>query len=443
MSSGPARRGPRFEPVAELPVAAGATVYAEGWQSWSPVGVYRTGESSPPAPDALHQTMGWRPETPVPEDAIQGEGILALVVPGEPVRAWFAPEPSRAVASLRLAALPDRVVVSADAPVRELAVEGGLDDALAAIGDELSPGAVASVPPGWCSWSCYFSHVTEADVVENLCAAARLSLPVGIVQIDDGHEACIGDWLDSSPRFGSLRSAAAQIAAAGLRPGVWTAPFLVGERSTLAAAHPDWLVDGADGGCNWHQRLRVLDVTHPAAAEHLAHVYGTLAEWGFGYHKLDFLYAGALAGRRYGDCPPFEAYREGLRLIRAAAGPDAILLASGAPLLPSIGLVDAMRIGGDVLPESPAEAPDLAHAIRITKARSWMHARLWANDPDCLVARPEIAGRETWAAHLEDYRGVAFSSDRLATLDERGLELTRRVLRPSSTEPLSPRPARP
>jgi alpha-galactosidase len=57
-----------------------------------------------------------------------------------------------------------------------------------------------------------------------------------------------------------------------------------------------------------------------------------------------------------------------------------------------------------------------------------MNGRLWVNDPDCLVARPEIAEREALAMHLEGYAGVAFSGDRLARLDERGLALTRRVL---------------
>jgi len=51
------------------------------------------------------------------------------------------------------------------------------------------------------------------------------------------------------------------------------------------------------------------------------------------------------------------------------------------------------------------------------------------------VARPEIAEREAWAAHGEAFGGLAFSGDRLAALDDRGLELTRRVLRPSSTTP--------
>ena len=45
-----------------------------------------------------------------------------------------------------------------------------------------------------------------------------------------------------------------------------------------------------------------------------------------------------------------------------------------------------------------------------------------------LVARAQIRDREAWAAFLEAYGGVAVSGDRLSELDERGLELTRRVL---------------
>ncbi len=126
--------------------------------------------------------------------------------------------------------------------------------------------------------------------------------------------------------------------------------------------------------------------------------------------------------------------------MREGAGSKAILLGCGAPLLPSIGLVDAMRIGADVLPEPSgdppvAAEPDLGEVIARTRARTWTHGRLWVADPDCLVARPELAEREAWAAHVEAFGGLAFSGDRLAALDDRGLELTRRVLRPSSTTP--------
>ena len=73
-------------------------------------------------------------------------------------------------------------------------------------------------------------------------------------------------------------------------------------------------------------------------------------ELGIDYFKIDFVYAGALAGRRHQDLPPVEAYRRGLRLIREAIGPDAYLLGCGVPILPSIGLVDAMRVGPDIAP---------------------------------------------------------------------------------------------
>jgi alpha-galactosidase len=402
-------------------------VYAEGWQSWSPIKMLRIGETSQRAPDEHSQTSGWRPGKPVPAGVIQAEGVLALAPRDGPAQAWFAPAPDREVATLRLREVGGRLQLSADGAVEELRADD-LAGVLAAVGDRLRTQPVKKIPPGWCSWSCYFSHVTEDDVVENVEAALRLALPIEIAQVDGGPAAAIGDWLDVRPGFGSLPRLAERIRSAEMRPGVWTAPFLVSPTSALAISHPDWLVQGSDAGVHWDQRMRILDVTRPAAAEHLVEVFRTLSDWGFSYYKIDFLYAGAIDGRRQGDASAIGAYREGMRLIREAVGQDAILLACGAPLLPSIGQCDAMRIGPDVLPESPGQQPDLESLMRITGIRSWMNGRLWVNDPDCLVARPEIGEREALASYLEEYAGVAFAGDRIGTLDERGLELTRRVL---------------
>jgi alpha-galactosidase len=407
----------RFRAIADLPLAG--EVYAEGWQTWSGVNVYHPGQTSPRASDDRAQTVIFRPDTPVPAGVIQAEGVVAVATPGEPARAWFAPQPAREVPTLRLQEKRDRWELSADGPVEEVQGET-LWGALEAVGDRLRIGAVRSVPPGWSTWSYYFKDVTEQDVLENVEAARRLELPIEIVQLDDGYESEIGDWLDVRPEFGSVKRLARRIIDAGMRAGIWIPPFLVGPNSALARKHPDWLVPDIGAGRHWDQEMRILDVTKAGAADHITKVFRTWVEWGYTFFKLDFLYAAAI--------PSIDSYRRGMELIREAVGADATLLIGGAPLLPSIGLCDVMRVGPDVLPEEPDPQLDLENTIRITTLRSWMNGRLWLNDPDTIVARPEIEDREAWAAHLMSYGGLRFSSDRLAALDARGLELTRRFL---------------
>ena len=57
-------------------------------------------------------------------------------------------------------------------------------------------------------------------------------MPLDIFQIDDGFTPEMGDWLDVKPQFPrGMAPLLADIAAAGFRPGLWIAPFLVGNRS--------------------------------------------------------------------------------------------------------------------------------------------------------------------------------------------------------------------
>jgi hypothetical protein len=58
---------------------------------------------------------------------------------------------------------------------------------------------------GWCTWYHFFHDVTEDDVRRNLdaLAAAREAIPVDVVQIDDGYQAAVGDWLDTNAKFPS------------------------------------------------------------------------------------------------------------------------------------------------------------------------------------------------------------------------------------------------
>jgi alpha-galactosidase len=104
--------------------------------------------------------------------------------------------------------------------------------------------------------------------------------------------------------------------------------------------------------------------------------------WGFDYLKLDFLYGGALQGKRYKDMPREAAYREALRVMREAMGADAFFLTCGTPIIPAIGMCDAMRIGPDVahkwevyrdahMLQNPT-TPGTKNAVRTVAHRLWL-----------------------------------------------------------------------
>ena len=257
--------------------------------------------------------------------------------------------------------------------------------------------------------------------------------------MDDGYQARLGDWLEPSSSFGSLRAVAGEVRDAGRRVGVWTAPFLAVAESRVVAEHPEWFAREVPEHRHWDTDLQVLDVTHPGAAEHLAGVFRTFRDWGISLFKVDFVSAGAMDGRRHEDVSGLEAYRRGLELIRDAVGPESYLLGCGAPVLPSVGLVDAMRVGPDTADVREPASGDLSQpaqrsAETTTAARAFAHGRFWVNDPDCLLVAPSVETRERWADTVARHGGLRASGDRLRDLDGWGLTTTREVL---ATPPLA------
>jgi alpha-galactosidase len=422
-----------FSVVDTIPVGPDAQVYEEGWQSWSPTTRYRVadGVSARPFGGADRLAIAYRPGKAAPADGFQGEGLLAVV---DGASAWLyaaVGPPGSDVPSIRASLVDGQLRVSADGPVTR--TDGAsLVELLANFASSYAGSLTfRPAPTVWCSWYHYFTQVTEDDIVENIAELAKADLPVDVVQIDDGWQSGIGDWLTLSSRFASLPDLVARIGDAGRRAGIWVAPFLVAADSETARTHPDWLIRGA--GFNWGQPLLGLDPTHPGVRGYLTEVFDNLRGYGFDYFKIDFLYAGAL-----GD---LSAYRSGVSLIREVIGPDAYLLGCGAPILPSVGLFDAMRVSADVAPEyAPPDGdpsqPSQYGATLSTVARAWQHGRFWVNDPDCLIARPEVERREEWAGVVERYGGLRASSDRIASLDDWGMETTRRIL--STTPPPTP-----
>lgn len=422
------------------------SVFEHGWQSWSPAGVYPASiERSPRPQKHIWQAMAFRPEVPAPASGFQAEGLLAVIGADRSAEVFFSPRPDREVASIRARVEADRLVVSADGEVDRITAPS-LDDGLATVASRLADSLVTSdlkpLPAGWCSWYTYWNTVTADDILDNLAVIDDADLGIEVVQVDDGYQQEIGDWLQYRTAFGDLDQVARRIADSGRTPGLWTAPFMVGENSELAQRHPDWLVpDVVAAEHHWGQAIRVLDVTHPDAAEHLVGMFATLRERGFMFHKIDFIYAGAMVGRRHDDVTAIEAYRRGLDLIRQGAGDDAVILGCGAPLLASVGLVDAMRISPDVMPAWEPDLDDISQpamrsALAAGRARAWMHGRLWVNDPDCVLVRPEVERPEPWGEYVQTLRGLAVSSDPLPRLDRPHLDRTRALMVPADLAPV-------
>ena len=419
------------EVVDEVPVdRSRGRVYAEGWQSWSPATWSAVDAVGQKPGEEWQHLMRFRPGTPVAPAGLQAEGLL-VVDPGTgaPARCYGARD-ATTVPTLHATLEGDRVVVRTTDPVEATAHGDGGEAALAAYGqvfaDAHRTGPLLEPPTVWCTWYRYFEEVTAADVEENLRAFDEHGLAVDVVQVDDGWSPGLGEGLPVSKQFGALPALVDTIRASGRRPGIWLAPFLVGVDTTLAKEHPDWLVGPA--GYNWGQDLAGLDLTHPGVRDLLADRLRELVDLGVDYLKLDFLYGGAVPGPRHQDVDAVAAYRSGLALVREVVGPDVFLVGCGAPLLPSVGLVDAMRVSPDTFHEGGEDGSTGLRGLMPLAARSWQQGRLWVNDPDCVVARQSYSERERWAVAATDFGGLPSFSDRVSELDPWGLATVRALM---------------
>ncbi|MFP3855130.1 MAG: alpha-galactosidase, partial [Anaerolineales bacterium] len=129
----------------------------------------------------------------------------------------------------------------------------------------------SETPVGWCSWYYFFEDVTERDIRDHVewIAENRDSLPLQLVQIDDGYQREIGDWLERKETFPSgHQQVVKEIEAAGLTPGLWLAPFIAVPQARIVAEHPEWVLRNERGrpvraGYNWGTFFIALDLTNP------------------------------------------------------------------------------------------------------------------------------------------------------------------------------------
>lgn len=462
-------------------------LYTEGWTMTTPAMSVRWGESEPllnpdyrafATPDPAEQ--GSRPANRFHADfvavlnhAASGASLLVgFITSADQVARVAVTLAEPGPTELTALSLGDGITIppGGEAASEELvALAGSGAEALltafaTAWGVRMHARAGGPLPTGWCSWYYYFEKVTERDVLENAdwLAADRGQFPLDYVQVDDGWQAALGDWTVTDPaRFPHGPEWLVQeIRRRGFRPGLWLAPFLVEERSRLAAEHPGWLVQDRTGATVWAMdwrgcRTAILDCTRSEVCAWLESVFATLAGWGVAYAKLDFLVhesAVVAKGGVYADpgATRVQALRRGLAAIRRGFGDGRVLLACTNVLGAGVGLVDACRIGTDFLPdwnrgnEPFREAPTVPNVCRNIINRTYLDRRLWINDPDTVIVRSDdnrldAAEVRMWVSALWFAGGMTFAGDRLSTLTPERTALLKLLLDHADAV-LDPRP---
>jgi hypothetical protein len=452
----------RFSPAREVEVEGLSLVgsarvdeatgwISNGYQSWSQSGVVALGEAA--SDEALAEALAARGDVEVTRTGeafsnwytlIGGAGpaLFAGALSADRFRPWV--QVSRAEGderiALRLASggAGERVAATPGADVigETFLVDVGDDAAalLAAYGAALPSRRtdVAAEPEvGWNSWYELWAAVDEEAVRANadlaLAALSDMAAAEGRrvrIVVDDGWEQSWGEWTPNERFPSGMDVLAADLHALGLDTGIWLAPLLAEAGGEVVAEHPDWFLPAAQYAHTLMGAMAVLDVTNPEAARHLADVIATIVGWGYDLLKIDFLFAGAFEDSRAEDVTGTEAYHRALELIRSAAGEATVLLAVGAPPVPSFPHVDSWRLGGDIAfePFGPS------WYFVVNQARSlgvrWFLCAATLCDPDPPLLRDlttDEVGFGAWVVALAG--GGVFLSDDLRELPAERLDL--------------------
>jgi alpha-galactosidase len=427
------------------------TLYGESFQMLSQTG----GTVGHPQDLGYSELRHYR--IPQPADALVASGLLTLSPPGMPCLVLGFSSCRRFIGRFYLGKGWIQAVIDTEGleltpgetwEMEELMVAEGPSrpDLLGDLGARIRrnhPGRLFHpVPTGWCSWYCFGPRVTAQQVLENLDVMVRELPQLRYVQVDDGYQAAMGDWLETGNAFGgNVVTVLKEIRQRGLEPAIWVAPFIAEPGSRLVAQHPEWFIRGSDdkplasnavtfGGWR-HAPWYVLDGTHPEVREHLRMVFSIMRrEWGCSYFKLDANFWGAIHGGRFHDpnATRIQAYRQGMEAIREGAG-DSFILGCNHPIWPSFGLIDGSRSSADI----KRSWTTFRSVARQTLNRNWQNGRLWWNDPDAVLLTGDLSDQEFQFHATVVYAsgGMVLSGDDLTKLSQERQAILRRLLPPA------------
>lgn len=262
-----------------------------------------------------------------------------------------------------------------DSEVLRIGLETDPHEALEAWADSVCeryhPPLWPKTPGGWLGWSWVDPLYVESyeEVVRRNIAAVRNRLKLNEddiqyvwVSIGNLKGFLPGNWLEwNYDRFPSgPEKLAGLLDSFNFRWGLWTGIFWLSARITprvdelrdafLQYQGKPLIINHRDLG-----PMYALDPTHPKTQAYLREVYTTYRKWGVRYYMIDFL--DAVSGSTPGTHPNDgyfdktkingpQAWREGWRVIREAAGDDTYLLGC-VGTFENIGYSNGQRVGSD------------------------------------------------------------------------------------------------
>lgn len=294
-------------------------------------------------------------------------------------------------------------------------------------------------PAGWCSWYCFGPRVTAENVRANLASIRKNTPALRYIQIDDGYQPAMGDWLETGKAFGgNVQGVLKEIRAQGFEPALWVAPFIAQGDSKVFEDNPDWFIKGEDGNPVPSNRVTfggwrfgpwyAMDGTHPGVQRHFEDLFRTMRrEWGVTYFKLDANFWGAMHGGRLHDprATRIEAYRRGMEAIRRGSE-DAFLLGCNHPIWASFGLIHGSRSSADI----SRKWKTFVEVARQNLSRNWQNGTLWWNDPDAVTLSGSLPEEEYrfHATMAFAAGGMILSGDDLTTLPPDRLKMLHALL---------------
>ncbi|MHC4438043.1 MAG: glycoside hydrolase family 36 protein [Planctomycetota bacterium] len=313
------------------------------------------------------------------------------------------------------------------------------------------------IPSGYCTWYSkpHGGASDEAHMAElaEFCGQELTKFGFDLLQIDDKWQLSRRDFTNYNPNGpypNGMKPTAGKINEHGMTAGIWFIPTGWDPNRPVFDNHQDWFVHKDDGSIyTVHWAGSCLDMTHPEACEFLHGVIAQMTrDWGYKYIKIDGLWTGMAVKILYpkpdyrednlGDAvfhnpakTNIEAYRDGLKLVRKAAGRDVYILGCNIAqnmrtLGASIGLVNGMRIGRDINADFKKIIPCAEMGSRLY----FMHNRLWHNDPDCLMLREPLTldQARAWGSWIGISGQLNIVSEWLPDLPDERLDIIKRSM---------------